>query len=133
MVLKTVYTRGKEAIGLIMLGVSFYKKYEDEINTIATQIKKYFNKIKKDWNHYWDGFDMVDSTNLIKDVDIDYNKVVEWVSDKNVVTTKEISDVFKVNPIEALLVIRQLENNHIVAKEIGKTGSFIVLKKEMCA
>ncbi len=130
---KKIYLKGKEAYRLAMLGRDFYKKHEEEIKVISSQVKKFFNSIKKDWDHYWNNFDVIDTTNLIKDIDIDYNEVVEWIADKHVVTTKEVGETFKVNPIEALLVLRQLENNHLVVKEINKTGSFLVLSKDMGA
>lgn len=127
---KNIYSKGKEAYKLTMLGVDFYNKHKEEIDTITSQVKKFFKEIKKSWDNYWNNFDIIDTTNLIKDIDIDYNEVVEWIADKHVVTTKEVRETFKVNPIEALLVLRQLENNHLVTKEANKIGSFIVINDE---
>ena len=131
--IKNIYSKGKEAYRLAMLGHDFYKKHEKEIKVISSQVKKFFVSIKKDWDHYWNNFDVIDTTNLIKDIDIDYNEVVDWIADKHIVTTKEIGDTFKVNPIEALLVLRQLENNHLVAKEPNKVGSFVVISEDVGA
>lgn len=111
---KKIYSKAKITYGIVMMGVEFYQSHKEEIKPIVSKVKDFAISIKNSWNNWWEiEYKPSNNINYLENVDVNYDEVVDWIADKDIVKTKDIEKRFNVNPIESLLVLRQLEANNL--------------------
>ena len=111
---KKIYSKVKVAYGIVMMGVDFYQNHKEEIKPILSKAKEFAISIKDSWNNWWEiEYKPSNNINYLENVDVNYDEVVDWITDKDIVKTDDVGKKFKLNPIDSLLVLRQLETNNL--------------------
>ena len=129
---KKIYSNVKVAYGIMMTAIEFYRNHEEEIKPILSKAKVLGLSIKDGWDNYWKvepikGIN--DRLNLIENVNVDYDEVVDWALNKNVVSIVDVEKRFNLNKIESLLVLKQLESNNLVYLMLDKLGTYKVINE----
>ena len=124
---KKIYSKVKVAYGIVMMGVDFYQNHKEEIKPILSKAKDFAISVKDSWNNYWDiGFKPI---NYLENVNVSYDEVVDWIADKDIVRTKDVEERFNLNPIDSLLVLRQLETNNLAEQVRDQLHTFKITIK----
>ena len=129
---KKIYSNVKVAYGIMMTAIEFYRNHEEEIKPILSKAKVLGLSIKDGWDNYWKvepikGIN--DRLNLIENVNVDYDEVVDWALNKDVVSIEDVEKRFNLNKIESLLVLKQLESNNLVYLMLDKLGTYKVINE----
>ena len=129
---KKIYSNVKVAYGIMMMAIEFYRNHEEEIKPILSKAKVLGLSIKDGWDNYWKvepikGIN--DRLNLIENVNVDYDEVVDWALNKDVVSIEDVEKRFNLNKIESLLVLKQLESNNLVYLMLDKLGTYKVINE----